>query len=229
MAHIESIKHLRPSNDGDIVLASENRCALTIDSMYPKMRKIALTGGVGMGIRKRLAARAIAAVRGGDCAARYLGLTVGTDCRILSLETGSEPWLISIGNRVTVSGGVQFLTHDGAGWLYHDESGRRFRYSAIEIGDDVFVGNRSIIMPGVRIGNRCIIGAGSIVTRSVETGSVVAGNPARRITSYDELMGRVASWPSSRDLQGLGHHERVEKALMKINAADTALEDQCEG
>lgn len=174
-----------------------------------------------MGLKKRLIARAIAATRGGDRAARYLGVSVGTDCRILSLETGSEPWLITIGNRVTVSGGVQFLTHDGAGWLYNDESGRRFRYAAIDIGDDVFVGNRSILMPGVKIGNKCVIGAGSIVTKSIPEGSVVAGNPARHITSYDELMCRVAKWTTSTDLHGLDYKARVQKALEGMDSASS--------
>ena len=169
-----------------------------------------------MGIRQRLTARAIAATSRGDSAARYLGATVGQNCRILSLEMGSEPWLITIGDRVTVSGGVQFLTHDGTGWLYDDDSGRRFRYAEIRIGDDVFVGNRSILMPGVRIGNRCVIGAGSVVTRSVDPGSVIAGNPARSITTYDELMARVAMWPSSRELEGLKPRARVQRAIEHI-------------
>ena len=169
-----------------------------------------------MGVRQRLMARAIAYISGGARAARYLGATVGEHCRILSLEMGSEPWLITIGDRVTVSGGVQFLTHDGTGWLYNDDSGRRYRYARVEVGSDVFIGNRSIIMPGVKIEDKCVVGAGSVVTRSVESGSVVAGNPARKVTSYEELMDRIASWPSSRDLQGLEPRARVGRAIQKL-------------
>ena len=49
----------------------------------------------------------------------------------------------------------------------------------IRVGADAFIGVRAIIMPGIRIGERSVVGAGSIVTRDVPPGAVVAGNPAR--------------------------------------------------
>ena len=56
------------------------------------------------------------------------------------------------------------------------------------IGDDVWIGGKVIILPGVHIGNHCIIGAGSVVTKDVPEWEIVAGNPAR-IKKYrkDEL------------------------------------------
>lgn len=56
------------------------------------------------------------------------------------------------------------------------------------IGDDVWIGGKVIILPGVHIGNHCIIGAGSVVTKDVPEWAIVAGNPAR-IKKYrkDEL------------------------------------------
>ncbi len=53
----------------------------------------------------------------------------------------------------------------------------------IEIGNDVWIGARAIILGGVKIGNGAVVGAGSIVTKSIEPYSVVAGNPARFIRS----------------------------------------------
>jgi maltose O-acetyltransferase len=53
----------------------------------------------------------------------------------------------------------------------------------VEIGNDVWIGAASIIMPGIRVGNGAIIGAGAIVTRDVPDYAVVAGNPARLIRS----------------------------------------------
>lgn len=49
----------------------------------------------------------------------------------------------------------------------------------ISIGDDCWIGGQAIIFPGVTIGHRCIIGAGSVVTKDVPDDSIVAGNPAR--------------------------------------------------
>jgi acetyltransferase-like isoleucine patch superfamily enzyme len=112
---------------------------------------------------------------------------VGTGCRIITREFGTEPFLIRIGDRVTVADGVRFLTHDGAHWLIRDDQGRRYRYAPIEIGDDVFVGAGATLMPGVRIGSRCIVAAGAVVTKSVPTGTVVAGVPAAIIGLFDEF------------------------------------------
>jgi len=51
----------------------------------------------------------------------------------------------------------------------------------VRIGNDVWIGTRSIILPGVRVGDHCIIGAGSVVTKDVPDWAIVGGNPARII------------------------------------------------
>jgi maltose O-acetyltransferase len=51
----------------------------------------------------------------------------------------------------------------------------------IEIGSDVWIGGGAIICPGIRIGSRSVIGAGSVVTRDVADGVFAAGNPCRMI------------------------------------------------
>jgi len=51
----------------------------------------------------------------------------------------------------------------------------------VEIGSDVWVGGGAIILPGVRIGSRAVIGAGSVVTRDIPEGALAAGNPCRVI------------------------------------------------
>lgn len=157
---------------------------------------------------------AIRLLRGGSAAARFLGVKVGEGCRIYTKSFGSEPWLVEIGDRVTVTAGVVFITHDGSGWLVRDEKGRRFRYARVVVGDDVFIGVNALLMPGVRIGDRVVIAAGSVVTKSVPAGSVVAGNPARLIMSYDDFEARIRrEWASGADMKGRTFAERVASVL----------------
>lgn len=149
---------------------------------------------------KRWQWQIMAALRDPVRASRALGVTVGRGCRILSMSVSAEYELISIGDRVTISSDVLFITHDGAGWLVHDEHGRRHYWLArIAIGDDVFVGARSVLMPGVRIGHDCIVAAGSVVTKSVPAGCIVGGNPATIIGRTDAFADKVArTWPVTR-------------------------------
>lgn len=76
---------------------------------------------------------------------------------------------VHIGKRSYVAFDVAVLTHDRTRGLYLDTV----------IGRDCFIGARSLILPGVRIGDGAIVGAGSVVTRDVPARAVVAGNPAR--------------------------------------------------
>ena len=151
---------------------------------------------------------------GGPRAARSLGVTVGEGCRIYSMDVASERWLVSIGDRVTVSVGVQFITHDGTGWLVRDTSGRRYRYAPIAVGDDCFIGARSILMPGVVIGDNVIVAAGSVVTKSAPAGSIIGGNPARVIGETSALITRVREeWPAESRMVGATHRDRVMSVL----------------
>lgn len=149
-------------------------------------------------------------IRGTVHASRALGCTIGENCRILSDIATSEPWLVSVGDRVTISSGVRFITHDGTGWLYRDEKGRRYRYAPVRIGSDVFIGANVVVLPGVTVGDHCVIGAGSVVTRSIPDGTVVAGNPAHPLCSWDDLQARLESWPSETEMTGATYRERVD-------------------
>jgi acetyltransferase-like isoleucine patch superfamily enzyme len=162
----------------------------------------------------RIIWRLIYTFKGNIAAARYLGVKVGEGCRIYPTSFGGEPWLISIGDRVTVTAGVQFITHDGATWLLRDGKGRRYRCAAIEIGNDVFIGGNSIILPGVKIGNRVIVGAGSVVNRSIPDNCVVAGVPARFIGTFDRFEQRgLAEFPSDADRKGETWHQQVDSIV----------------
>ncbi len=158
--------------------------------------------------------RVLYALKGSTYAARARGVKVGEGCRLYSLNFGGEPWLISIGDRVTITGGVQFVTHEGASWLLRDDKGRRHRYAPIAIGSDVFIGAGSIILPGVKIGNRVIVAAGTIVNRSIPDNCVVAGVPARFIRTFDEFERRgLEEFHSDADMKGETRRERVDSII----------------
>jgi acetyltransferase-like isoleucine patch superfamily enzyme len=149
--------------------------------------------------------------RSGVDYARYLGVKVGNNCRVYSFKFGTEPWLIEIGNNVTITSGVVMLTHDGSTWLINDQNGRRYLYRRIYIGDNVFIGINSILMPGVRIESNVIVAAGSVVTKSIPSGKIVGGNPARIIGEYSDYEKIVSrSYISQRDLNlSLDYKSRI--------------------
>lgn len=110
--------------------------------------------------------------------AKKIGVIIGEGCELHgSPNWGSEPWLISLGNHTIVSFDCAFITHDGAVRVI----GRMDRYKdiikfgRIKLGNNVFIGARSTILPGVTIGDNSIIAAGAVVTKSVPSGEIWGG------------------------------------------------------
>lgn len=93
-------------------------------------------------------------------------------------------------------GGVHFVTHDGGTWAFRDlpefqDDGNDIAaYGSIKVGYRTFIGYGAIIMPGVIIGKRCVIGAGAIVTRNIPDNSVAVGCPAKVIGSTSDYASR---------------------------------------
>ena len=142
---------------------------------------------------------------------RRIGTTVGEDCYIYSedLET-CEPYLVTIGSGVTVAGGVSFTTHDDSVEAYYKKD--TLIVGRITIGDRCFLGSNSVFLPGVTLANGCIVGAGSVVTKSFpEEGSVIAGCPAKLICKVDELYEKNRQY--IMDTTGMGFAARKEYIL----------------
>lgn len=115
---------------------------------------------------------------------RKRGIRIGEKCRMFTNVSSREASLISIGDRVTISSEVEFCTHDNA--IIKAISGKTDVVGPITIGDDCFIGMRSILMYGVTLGDHCVVAAGSVVTKSFPPRTVLGGNPARAICTIDQ-------------------------------------------
>lgn len=99
----------------------------------------------------------------------------------------SHCWHISIGENVTLAPRVHILAHDASTFTFFGYT----RVGNVKIGNNVFIGASSVILPNVTIGDNCVIGANSTVTHSIPSNSVAVGSPARVICSIEDYKTRV--------------------------------------
>lgn len=143
-----------------------------------------------MSIVRQLIKELVYRIRGEYTTERLIkmGMTVGE--RFVRLNgvilDPSHCWLIQIGNNVTMAPRVHVLCHDASTkkWLNYTRIGR------VTIGDNVFIGAESVILPGVKIGDNVVIGANSTVTHSIPSNCVAVGAPARAIGSLEDFVDR---------------------------------------
>lgn len=153
--------------------------------------------------------------------ARKIGVEIGKDCRFINVTRstfGSEPYLIKLGNHVTLTKGVSFITHDGGVWVFRNEDKNIDVFGKIEIGNNVFIGLNSLILPGVTIGDNVVVAAGSVVTKNIENNCVVGGNPARKIKTIEEY--REKSWKNADFIKNKNNVEKKEFLINKFNKSE---------
>lgn len=151
-----------------------------------------------------------------------MGMTVGRNFGRLNgvILDPSHCWLITIGDNVTMAPRVHILCHDAStkSFLGYTKIGR------VNIGDNVFIGAESVVLPGVNIGSNVIIGANSTVTHDVPDNTVVAGSPARVICSLEEYLAkersRMATAPSYGEEYTLRQNVSMEKRMEQKAALD---------
>jgi len=118
-----------------------------------------------------------------------LGMKVGNNC---SIQPGlivdiSHCWLIEIGDNVVIAPQVYLLAHDASTKICTGYT----KIGRINIKKNAFVGARTMVMPGVTIGENSIIGANSVVVNSIPDNVVAAGNPAKVICSLEEYQHKL--------------------------------------
>jgi acetyltransferase-like isoleucine patch superfamily enzyme len=143
-----------------------------------------------------------------------LGVNAGENNRYIGVTTstfGSEPYLITLGEHVTLTSGVKFVTHDGGVWVFRDEFEKIEVFGKIEVSNNVFIGLNSILLPGTTIGENVVIAAGSVVRGNIQSDSVYGGVPAKKIMSLQDYKDKVMS--KACHIKDCVGKDKVEKIL----------------
>lgn len=151
-----------------------------------------------------------------------MGMKVGKDFGRLNgvILDPSHCWLIEIGDHVTLAPRVHILCHDASTktFLNYTKIGR------VTIGNNVFIGAESVVLPGVTIGNNVIVGANSTVTHDVPDNTVVAGSPARVICTLEEYLNKERSRMATAPCYGEEYTLRQNVSMEKRMEQRAALE-----
>lgn len=104
---------------------------------------------------------------------------------LLCSDLSSEPYLIEIGDKTTISVNVSFVTHDYS--AHNVLPGKSDIFGRIKIGRNCFVGMNSTLLLGVTLADNIVVAAGSVVTKSfLQSNIIIGGNPAKVIGTWDE-------------------------------------------
>lgn len=122
--------------------------------------------------------------------ARSRGARIGKNCFIADKHTfPSESYLVEIGDNCALTYGSRIFTH-GGGRIARSQYPDFDLFGKVKIGNYVYIGSNAFIMPGVTIEDNVLVAAGSVVTKSIPSGYVVAGNPARIVCRVDDYIQR---------------------------------------
>lgn len=117
------------------------------------------------------------------------GLVVGDNFNAMegTIIDPGHCWLIEIGNNVTLAPRVHLLAHDAS----MKKSLGYVKLGKVKIGNNVFIGANTTVLPNVTIDDNTIIGAGSVVSKSLLGGGVYCGNPCKKLFSYEEWLEKI--------------------------------------
>jgi acetyltransferase-like isoleucine patch superfamily enzyme len=118
---------------------------------------------------------------------RRQGAQIGRNTSLAVLSLGTEPYLVKIGDHVTVSAGVIFATHEGGARILGEEIPNLQNFGPIILEDGCVIGQNVFLCPGIRVGKNSIVGANSVVTTDIPPDRIAMGVPARVIGSTDKF------------------------------------------
>ena len=153
-----------------------------------------------------------------------MGMKVGKNFKRLHgviLDPG-HCWLTEIGENVTMAPRVHILCHDASTkqFLGYTKIGR------VNIGNNVFIGAESVVLPGVTIGDNVVIGANSTVTHDIPSNSVAVGSPARVISTLDAYVEKERSRMKTAPCYGEDYTLRQAVSMEKRMEQKDALSDK---
>lgn len=102
---------------------------------------------------------------------------IGSNVYYYSRIFPSDPKLLKLGDNVVICTDVRFVGHDRVDIVLSGMLGQKYSkyYEPIEVGNNVFIGSDTVILPGVKIGNNTVIGAGAVVTKDLPSGNLWGG------------------------------------------------------
>lgn len=142
------------------------------------------------------------------------GLHLGKNVDIVSdyFFDPSHCFLISIGDNCTIAPNVRLIAHDASTFklLGYAKIGK------IDIQENCFIGDSAIVLPNIKIGPNSIVGSGSVVTKDVPPNTIVAGNPAKVITTIEKYIRKIEAARKSKKVFGEDFYiEKLDEAKRK--------------
>lgn len=120
------------------------------------------------------------------------GVKIGEGCQVKNPRDifidVTRPSLLEIGSHVFLHEKMSILTHDWTGWCFVPNGYFIPSHKRTKIGNNIWFGEGAKVLSGVEIGDNCIIGAYSVVTRSIPANSVAVGSPCKVVCSIDDFL-----------------------------------------
>lgn len=152
------------------------------------------------------------------------GLIVGTNFLRMHdvIIDPSHCWLIEIGDNVTLAPRVHILAHDTSTKLFLGYT----KIGKVTIGNNVFIGAETVVLPNVKIGSNVVVGANSTVSKDLGDNSVYAGNPVKFICSIEDFRNKNRELMNNNPCYEEDYTERFNVSKEKKNRMKKELENK---